>query len=49
MTFVIITLTVYILVGASRSYLAFLFHQLDFADSKIVIDVEQKSWIGKLT
>lgn len=44
--YALITLLVYVLVGVSRSYLAFLFHQLDLKDSTIKIQDEQKSWIG---
>ncbi|XP_065205808.1 facilitated trehalose transporter Tret1-like [Planococcus citri] len=44
--YVFITLLVYILVGVSRSYAAFLFHQLDQPDSKIRIEDGHKSWIA---
>ncbi|XP_065203970.1 uncharacterized protein LOC135834060 [Planococcus citri] len=41
-----IILSTSLLVGINRSYLAFLFYQLDLPDSSIIVDDEQKSWIA---
>lgn len=42
-----ITLTIYIFEGIGRSYIVFLFKQLDEPNSPIPLDKEQKSWIGE--
>lgn len=45
--YVFVALLTYLLVGINRSYLSFLFHQLELPDSLIKVDEEDKSWIGR--
>ncbi|XP_065216838.1 facilitated trehalose transporter Tret1-like [Planococcus citri] len=44
--FALITLLIYVSIGVSRSYVAFLFHQLDQPDSKLHLTNDEKTWIG---
>ncbi|XP_065205794.1 facilitated trehalose transporter Tret1-like [Planococcus citri] len=45
-TYSLIILTTYIVGGAGRAYLTFLFYQLDFPDSRFKLDADQKTWIA---
>lgn len=45
-TFVMITLTIYIFEGIGRSYIVFLFKQLKLPDSPITLNEVQESWIA---
>ncbi|XP_065205790.1 uncharacterized protein LOC135835456 [Planococcus citri] len=44
--FSFITLLGYLFIGINRSFIAFLFHQLEKPDSEIKINDDQKSWIA---
>ncbi|XP_065205799.1 facilitated trehalose transporter Tret1-like [Planococcus citri] len=45
-TYSLIILSTYIVGGASRAYVTFLFYHLDFPDSRFKLDADQKTWIA---